>query len=217
MSKQILRELPVGLRLHSGKHAFLGHDNPWQVYSLMEAVALAARDDHSHVPKTACLTLAQIGNRLNDGLSYEHRQKLIALIPDLVGSYSGPSSEHRRIYAMVDRTIRSIIPHALRQIDPDLADQLARLPAISESHDAHTVTAAIVKIKDGIDSVDQELLLLVVNHALTLLTLTALGARGLAGEAAETCLSIAYIMRAETGKDTVTDEIINTFRHIATL
>jgi hypothetical protein len=79
----------------------------------MEAVAYVAGEPHSDHPACASRVLTSIAIRLNDRFSDEERQLLAPLIPRLVGTRSTLDVDRKRSFAMVDASIRELVPLGL--------------------------------------------------------------------------------------------------------
>lgn len=107
---------------------------------IMEAVAFFARLPHSDSPACTDPVLSPICQRLNDRWDDAGRQKLVQLIPDLVGTRGSLQLSQRRAFFVVDRVIRSVLPAFLRELQhkprPDLADQFEGLPPIVDRESA---------------------------------------------------------------------------------
>jgi len=76
---------------------------------LMEAVAWFADEPHSAAPRCVSPVLISFGDRGNDGLPDERRQRLVPLIPRLVGT-RGDGLDEQRAYMALDWLIRTYTP-----------------------------------------------------------------------------------------------------------
>lgn len=101
---------------------------------IMEAVAYFAGLPHSDEPECTDRVLTRVCIRLNDRWDEAARQKLLPLIPILVGTRGSLELSRRRAFFIVDRVIRSTLPSFLRELPgkprADLADQFEGLPPI---------------------------------------------------------------------------------------
>src|SRR6266511_2614383 len=75
----------------------------------MEAVAWFADEPHSAAPRCVSPVLISFGDRGNDGLPDERRQRLVPLIPRLVGT-RGDGLDEQRAYMALDWLIRTYTP-----------------------------------------------------------------------------------------------------------
>ncbi len=72
------------------------HDNPEEGLCAMEMVAFIERLPHSDHPPCTCPVLAAFVRRTNDRMTPNDRQKLLTVLPDLVGTVS-PEHERERV------------------------------------------------------------------------------------------------------------------------
>ncbi|HEX7022762.1 MAG TPA: hypothetical protein VF171_07880, partial [Trueperaceae bacterium] len=100
------------------------HDSREDGVCLLEAAAWWGGEDHSDHPRCVSPVLTAYGHELNDGLDDESRQRLVPLIPRLVGT-AGDGRDEARAWLAVDWIMRVQAPAWLRLIDRhDLADAL---------------------------------------------------------------------------------------------
>src|SRR3990167_3478451 len=134
-------------KLDSGSH------RPDGKYCLMEAVAFVAGEPWSDSPACACPVLAAYGRALNDAMPDEQRQRLIPLIPKLVGTRATREIEQRRAYLLADVAVRVLAPIALRAAKLDTeADKLAALPEITNESAAEAAMSAAVVAASAAES-----------------------------------------------------------------
>ncbi len=107
---------------------------------LMEAVAWFANEPHSDAPKCSDPVLTRVGIALNDRWSADERQKLIPLIPLLVGTKGSVALSGRRAWFILDRIIRWHYPMFLRELPNkprvDLAERFEALSPIVDRESA---------------------------------------------------------------------------------
>jgi len=92
------------LQLGSGSH-----NNRDEGCCLLEAVAWWADEPHSDHPRCVCPQLAAFGRRLNDVLGDEQRQRLVPLIPQMVGT-AGDGLAAKRRFMAADWSTRVAVP-----------------------------------------------------------------------------------------------------------
>lgn len=119
---------------------------------LMEAVAYVAGERWSDHPACASPVLAAYGRTLNDTLTHEERQRLLPLVPLLVGTSASQAVEHQRAYLLADAAVRVLAPMALRAANRalqtadiqghDLEPHAARLTGLGEVRDPRSASAA---------------------------------------------------------------------------
>src|SRR3990172_987752 len=76
---------------------------------LMEAVAWLAGEPHTDQPRCVSPVLASMGQRLNDLLPEDKRQRLVPLVSALVGT-RGDGLDEQRGYLALDWLIRTYTP-----------------------------------------------------------------------------------------------------------
>lgn len=136
---EILDELHLG----AGKH-----QSPTHGTCLLEAVAYIAGEKHSDHPECASPTLGAFGRELNDVLPDDKRQRLVPLVPLIVGTADDGHDEERGLMAL-DWLIRTYTPawldlagltdeaqelRDLRRIVDDVSAAAAK-PAVLRAHD----------------------------------------------------------------------------------
>ena len=94
MKPTLLNPLPAGLVLAKG-----GHNSPEQGLCLLEAAAFVSGLPHSDHPPCVCEVLGNFGRGLNDCLPDESRQRLIPLIPRMLGTAGDGRSQERGLMA----------------------------------------------------------------------------------------------------------------------
>ncbi len=139
-----LRQLPTGFALSESSHQSFEEGA-----CLMEAVAYIAGEPHSDHPKCACPVLTRNGIRLNDRFTDEERQLLAPLIPKLVGTRSTRAVELRRMYSLVDYSVRVIVPMAMDVVGwKDLGDRLRSISEITDEQSAGTARYTASQVRD---------------------------------------------------------------------
>jgi hypothetical protein len=86
-----------------------GHDNPDDGMCVMEAVAYFAKLPFSDRPECVSTVLIDFGQRLNDVLPDDLRQRLVPMIPALIGT-RGDGKDETRSYMALDWLIRTYTP-----------------------------------------------------------------------------------------------------------
>ena len=106
----------------------------------VEAASLLAGGPLSDHPTSVCPVIAAFTIRANDELGDAARQRLVEIVPLLVGTRSTPAVEHRRGYLCADRAVRVFAPAALR--DAGMIEQAEQLERIAPVTDADAARAA---------------------------------------------------------------------------
>lgn len=91
-----------------------GHDDPRHGLSLLEAVACLAGEPHTNYPQCTSPVLGAFGRALNDILADEDRQRLVPLVPRLVGTAKGGVLDRKLMFMAVDWLVRMYTPTWLR-------------------------------------------------------------------------------------------------------
>ena len=92
-----------------------GHGSREDGLCLMEAVAYAASEAHTDMPKCVSPVLSKYGQRLNDTApSDAHRQELTQYIWKLIGTAGDEALDQQRALVAVDWAVRRFAPIALR-------------------------------------------------------------------------------------------------------
>jgi hypothetical protein len=86
-----------------------GDHSPGEAMCLLEAVAFVAREPWSDHPACVCPVLGAFGRNLNDVLPDAKRQRLVPLIPQLIGT-AGDGLAETRSYMALDWLIRTYTP-----------------------------------------------------------------------------------------------------------
>ena len=122
-----------------------GHETRAGGVCLTEAVAWFAGEPHSAYPACVSPVLAAFGRTWNDRLDDAERQRLVPLIPRLVGTAGDADADAVCGWMAVDWLVRTYAPAFLR-LPPalaDHADRLAALAPITSSADAVAAQPAI--------------------------------------------------------------------------
>ncbi len=113
------------------------HDTPEHGLCVMEAAAMFAGEKHSARPKCVAPTLREFLIPLNDWMTDDERQVLMAYVPKLVGTAHDEclaESEQRRGFLCADYAVRVFAPITLRSAG--LEREAVRLEALPEIVDA---------------------------------------------------------------------------------
>lgn len=128
-------EVPKDLRLDNGAH------DSWEDGAcLLEACAYLAGEPWSDHPQCVSPVLGEYGRGLNDCLPADKRQRLVPLIPRLIGT-AGDGKDERRSYLALDWLIRTYFP-ALLRLMPELvldADAIAGMRPITDLESAAAI------------------------------------------------------------------------------
>jgi hypothetical protein len=95
----------------------------------MEAVAWLAGEPHSAEPACTCPMIAAYVQEINDRMPDDARQRLVAYLPRLVGTWSTPAVARARMFVAVDDAVRVHAPLALDA--RGLREQASRLRALA--------------------------------------------------------------------------------------
>ncbi len=90
------------------------HRSPDDGLCVMEAVAYLAREPHSDHPSCASKVVTAFAMSLNDRWSDDQRQKLVPLIPAIVGTRTSEADEQTRAWMATDWLVRTYTPAWLR-------------------------------------------------------------------------------------------------------
>jgi hypothetical protein len=135
----------TALFLEQGKHY-----TPDEGMCLMEAVAFIAGEKFTDHPKCVSLTLAAFGRTLNDSLMTEQRQRLIPLIPKLIGTVGFEEDERDSL-----RCAHWLVTHwapAWLDLVPELAHQAAALRAFPAPESSPILALWIPALGDAEDA-----------------------------------------------------------------
>jgi hypothetical protein len=113
-----------------------GHRRREEGVCLMEAVAWFNDEPHSDHPACVDPVLGAFGRRLNDRFTDDERQKLVDLIPALVGTSGDQNLSRRRTYLLTDRVIRQILPLVYDERWPEHAAALRALGEVKDTESA---------------------------------------------------------------------------------
>lgn len=116
-----------------------GHDETDNRMCVMEAAAWVAHEPWSDRPACVCPVLAAYARALNDRLPDGQRQRLIPLIPAMIGT-AGDGHDVWRMYRCADWTVRVAAPRALDAAG--LGEHAERLRALAPVVDQTAVAAA---------------------------------------------------------------------------
>jgi len=125
--------LPEGLELRRGAGSTIAEG-----MCVMQATAWLAGeiDKHGHLtdsPECACRVVRRFVIRCNDDWSKENRQKLIAIIPLLIGSRASPEVESKRGFYFADFAVRTMLPWLCDKAKkPELAAKLRALTPVAD-------------------------------------------------------------------------------------
>lgn len=117
-----LRELAT-IELEKG-----GHASPTDGFCAMEAVALLEGTEHGASPECTCPIIAAFIRRANDRLPHDQRQRLVPIIPRLVGTVDSDGEQARADWA-VWQVFAVILPEAVSAAGaPELARSMRSVP-----------------------------------------------------------------------------------------
>ena len=122
------------------------HDSPADGRCAMEMVAFLAGEEHTDAPRTACPVLAAVVRAMNDLCPPDLRDRLLRpLVPRLVHSAAGDEVGRARALALVDATVRVVLPSVLRAWGRHKeATALYSLPSILCAADAAPARSEVV-------------------------------------------------------------------------
>lgn len=114
-----------------------------------EAVACFAGEPHTDHPVCMSAVMAKIGRRLNDALPDDLRQRLVPLVPRMVGT-AGDGLDEARSYLALDWLIRdyTTVWLDLAELGTE-ADELRRLPLIKDTGSAKAARPSVVSARDA--------------------------------------------------------------------
>ena len=123
------------------------HDNPADGVCLLEAVAWVSGEKHSDHPTCASPILGTFGRSLNDVLPDDKRQRLVALVPSIVGT-AGDGLDQQRGLMAADWIVHTYVPSWLRVagLTADAA-ALEAAPEVTSWDELVAVTPLLVKSK----------------------------------------------------------------------
>ena len=99
----------ASIRLESG-----GHTSRSEGTCLMEAVAWWAEEEHTDHPACVSPVIGEFGRTWNDDLDDATRQRLVPLIPKMVGTAGDVAADTRRGWMATDWLVRTFAPEWLR-------------------------------------------------------------------------------------------------------
>jgi len=113
------------------------HSDPSSGLCAMEMVAFMERLPHSDHPECTCPVIASFVRRANDSLNNEDRDKLLPLLPELVGTVSKAHEKERAEY-FAWLAIHRWAPIALRAvgIDESFITRMEMAKTLKEAKDA---------------------------------------------------------------------------------
>ncbi|HTJ77668.1 MAG TPA: hypothetical protein VL357_01610 [Rariglobus sp.] len=121
---------------------------PGKEMCAMQAVAWLAGDKFCDSPKCACPVIRRFVIKCNDSWNQENRQKLVALIPQIVGSKSTPQVERARAYHFADFAIRIVLPALLKKLGHAAeGEKLLALAKITDKATAELGRQAALSVK----------------------------------------------------------------------
>jgi len=142
----VKRDLPPHFRLARGEH------NTFEEGACAtEAVAYLAGEEHSGRPQCASPVLTVFCFRLNDLWKDDERQKLLSILPRLIGTRGDLGRHARQAHAIVDGITRDLVPMIL---DPrgwtDLKTQLRSLAVIDDRESAQSACTTLSEVRKAI-------------------------------------------------------------------
>jgi hypothetical protein len=140
MREDKLIVLPIlglnGLDLRKG-----AHQSRDEGVCAMEAVAWLAGEGHSDKPQCVCPVIGEFMRSWNDGLpdDGERNRLLKPLLPELIGTRSGPEIEKQRCEILFLWLVRDVTPAALRLAGLDAAaERVSAYPSLKNLRAAAT-------------------------------------------------------------------------------
>lgn len=114
----------------------------------MEAVSYLSGEEHSARPQCASPVFTLFIFRLNDQWKDDERQKLLALLPRLIGTRGTLERHARQAHALVDGITRDLLPMIFdaRGWD-DLVKQLRSLAVIVDRESAQSALTTLNKVR----------------------------------------------------------------------
>ena len=125
---------------------------------LLEAVGYLAGEEWSNHPRCVCPVLGAFGRRLNDRLPYSKRQRLVPLIPELVGT-AGDGYQQARGYVATDWVVRTYLHEWLKltdRIPAEAAKRIAQLPPIADLATVRVAGAVVREIREQADQAREQ-------------------------------------------------------------
>lgn len=114
---------------------------------LAEAVAWIAGEPHTAYPECMSPVLRVVGDSLNDDLPDNRRQRLVPLIPDLIGT-AGDGHDETRSYLALDWLLRGWLP-AWLDLVPSCRGVAARLRELEPVVDPSSARRAAPTVRDA--------------------------------------------------------------------
>jgi hypothetical protein len=123
----------------------------------MQAVAWLGgeiKDGHlTDAPQCACRVVRPWVISANDNWSKMDRQKLLAIVPLLVGSRASLDVEVKRMYHFADFAIRTAVPFILEKAGwPDLAARLRAVERVTDNATAERAKPEVLSVRDVLRS-----------------------------------------------------------------
>jgi hypothetical protein len=107
------------------------HSTPEAGMCLLEAASFIAGEAFTDHPECVSPVLGSFGRALNDVLPDDKRQRLVPLIPRIIGT-RGDGNDARRSYISLDWLIRTYLPTFLALTLPEEAEKVKALAPITD-------------------------------------------------------------------------------------
>lgn len=143
----IARNLPPKFRLAHGEHSAFTEEG----VCAMEAVAYLAGEEHSARPQCASPVLTVFCFRLNDQWKDDERQKLLAILPRLIGTRGALERHARQALAIVDGITRDLLPMVFDARGwNDLTEQLRSHAVIADRESGQSACAMLNAVRKAV-------------------------------------------------------------------
>lgn len=120
------------------------HTGPVDGLNLLECVSYVAGLEHSSYPESACPVISEVARLIAEGVEEHDRQVLVQYILPLSCSAASYSVMLKRLYYLVDFTLRQLAPAVLHYKGQSaLAEAIAALPVIRDADTADSVRPAL--------------------------------------------------------------------------
>ena len=141
---------PTEFTLSNGKHT-----TPEDGTCLLEAVSWLSGETFTDHPACVGSVLAEYGRIVNDSMEDDatRNKYLIPLIPLLIGTSGSAALEQLRMFAIVDFTVRELLPMVLDKINyVEDAEKLRKLEPITDKPSATALAAYATYATDATDA-----------------------------------------------------------------
>lgn len=150
---ETLRARLAGVKLRHGAGEYSPkQDEPLNGHACaMQAVAWLANEAWSDAPACACRVVRRFVIKCNDDWDEANRQKLLEIVPLLVGSRATPEVESRRRYFFADWAIRILLPNLLDRLKRGAeAARLRAVGPVTDRASAEHARQEARSVRDGL-------------------------------------------------------------------